>query len=74
MVERLFRHGGTILPLWKNDSFSVSILLLNHYKLNIRIFVAKKKTLLDGMGHFSKRMIELGEKVYSTDLINRGCH
>ena len=63
MVERFFRHGGTIFPLWKNDSSSVSILLLNHYKLNIRIFVAKKKTLLDGMGHFSKRMIELGEKV-----------
>lgn len=25
-----------------------------------------------GMGHLSKRMIELGKKVYSTDLINRG--
>lgn len=24
------------------------------------------------MGHLSKRMIELGKKVYSTDLINRG--
>ncbi|WP_288856983.1 hypothetical protein [uncultured Bacteroides sp.] len=74
MRKKSFHHGGTIFPLWKNDSSSVSILLLNHYKLNIRIFVAKKKTLLDGMGHFSKRMIELGEKVYSTDLINRGCH
>ena len=25
-----------------------------------------------GMGHLSKRMIELGKKVHSTDLINRG--
>ena len=25
-----------------------------------------------GMGHLSKRMIELGKEVYSTDLINRG--
>ena len=25
-----------------------------------------------GMGHLSKRMMELGKKVYSTDLINRG--